>query len=316
MPSAFSGKVASARQKAYKQCIARARRYLDEDKLYRAYRSITAAARSADGNKMKQQVQALLGELETKVDALMRQADQQYSSANYAEAMKTYRSVSRMKKLKAAAAAKKKYAAGNKDPGVRNAVRQAMREVMATEKYERVEEMLEAVCAAGNLDLSVEAESSSDDTAIPSDNTDTPNADADLPGTRDIQHELDHVKMLKPTERAEVVTTLEALAKRYADTHAGYQAAQLLEHAQTDQELAAQLEHDRKDLAAKKRYDMAKLLSKSGRDAQARRIYRDIIRQWPETSWAQLAQAALEPAEDGQHDPGAQEDASSVHSGL
>jgi len=122
------------KQKLAADSVKKARKLLEEGKLRQAYDKLQLAGKLKPDEKVKKDIVEVTGKLETASTDALAEADKQLKKDEVIEAVRTYQTVSKMKKLKAAAAADEKLAAAGKHPDYADAVK----EVAASDQYKQV----------------------------------------------------------------------------------------------------------------------------------------------------------------------------------
>lgn len=101
------------------------------------------------------------------------------------------------------------------------------------------------------------------------------------------------VRNLAPAQADPIVSQMERLAKSYADTETGKKVAKELAAIRVDGDFFSSLHQYRRDSKASSLLETAAKLSAAGQDEAAERTWRQIIREFPNTTWAQKAKACL-----------------------
>lgn len=122
------------RRKLAADCVKKARKLLEEGKLRQAYDKLQLAEKLKPDETIQKDIAEVTGKLETASTDALAEADKQLKKDEIIEAVRTYQTVSKMKKLKAAAAADEKLAAAGKRPNYADAVK----EIEASDRYKQV----------------------------------------------------------------------------------------------------------------------------------------------------------------------------------
>jgi len=116
------------------ETVKKARKNVEEGKLAQAYEKLQLAGRLKPDETVKKDIAEVTGKLETASTEALAEADKHLKKDETVEAVRIYQTISKMKKLKAAAAADEKLAAASKRPDYAAAVK----EVAAADQYRQI----------------------------------------------------------------------------------------------------------------------------------------------------------------------------------
>jgi len=130
-------KKAQAIRRKVVECTSKTRRALGKGELCDAYTGLIEASKLPMDNESKKQLVELASKLNEAATKALADADKQFKGDEPVEAIRTYYNVSRMSKLKACAAARKKFAAAK----THKSFPEAWKEIQAAALYDKVEKL-------------------------------------------------------------------------------------------------------------------------------------------------------------------------------
>jgi len=263
--------------------IAESRKFLSANLLVRSYQALDRASSSAIDADLKAQITALAKSIEESGTKLLAEADKNFADGKYTEAMRQYRIVSSLGKLKVATTARAKINQAEKDPAFAAVVRNAK----AAEIYSTIHAILQCKLDEDHDDKATPVKADSLDDGGSGAGSEEADVDA-------------HVKRaLKATidDQVRLMTTLDQVITTYAGTPSAVLAEQLRGKLVTNKAFAAAVEKQKKEDLLKNGFEWAQQNERSGFPAKAIEAYKKVIADGPGTDWAFKAQAKIDSIE-------------------
>lgn len=283
-PSGSSGQIdKTAIRNRCLSYIADSKQKLSANLLIASYESLDKACGSAIDSDLRGQIVEACKPLEEAARKVIADADKEFAAGNYTEAMRRYRQMCYMSKLKAGVEARNKIKAAEKDAVFAAVVRNAK----AAEMYSSIHFILRckldpdegdgATTKPGNALLNGGAGEGSDDV--------------------DVAAHARRAMLLSASEQVRLMGVLDTVIKVFHDTPSGAAADALRTKLMGDAKFAAGVEKQKKEDNLRGTFEWAQQHERAGQPAKAIESFRKVMADGPGTDWAYKAKAKIDSIE-------------------
>ncbi|MCL2639631.1 MAG: hypothetical protein FWD53_02185 [Phycisphaerales bacterium] len=261
--------------------ISESRKQLTADKPMAAYQLMNLALGYAVEADLKNQVNQLGQALEAVGGKMLSEADKLFAEQQYLEALRVYRVVSTMGKLKVGATAKARLNMAEQHPGCAA----VMRNVKAAMIYSTIHGILQCSIDDPEEGGAVKQDSLDDGgSGVGSDE-----ADVEAHAKRAFKAPL--------ADQVRLMTTLDQVITTYEGTPSAKLAEQLRDRLNADTAFASLIEKQKKDDVLRHGFEWAQQNERSGFTDKAIEAYKKVIADGPKTDWAIKAKLKIESIE-------------------
>jgi tetratricopeptide (TPR) repeat protein len=296
-------------------------RMLGYDRLSEAYRYVLLAeAVGGFDSSMRSRIKRTAAEVKSAADKLIEEADQHCTEGQYAEAVDKYSRVSGLRKMGSSKVARRKLIDLQDNP----AVRASLREIKASQRLERVLDMIDIT----SMDIEIVV----DDTQADCGSTDAsgvkataaamtveapappaggpdyavfppPDMTMTMPGEESVDSgddmagmdmtEVEVSLLLNLCDRIKFIDSLDSFTDHYGETASGRDALDLIDQLHASAEFMDGLEEHRREEQAMECVSMAQQYEQIGKIDVAIKMYTEAVEISPESEWGVAAKTAL-----------------------
>lgn len=271
--------------------VAKARNALAEENIAPVHRYLSRAQALA-GPSQKSGLKPLFDQLDRLAEKKLAEADAQYEAARYLEALETYELIAEaLGPMPAGETARARLAEAEKDPSVQA----AFKEVRAATLLNSARGVIRGHAGAPATDDEDNDEAGAceeDDFAEDDESADTVHLGAMIePMTLDETVEV--VAGMPPEKQAFVLSRLQIVRERYAESPSGEESLMILSALEADEEIQHSIQGWARDQEVLEIYKMASMYHASHHVNKAVELYQQIVRDYPEHGCADQARQRL-----------------------